>query len=175
VSEGRDGDSYEPNASTTRGQMASFVARSLDYLATEGYLVPADYAASSEGSAFWIEDADAGQHDDFDRAAFSTEGTGEPGWNARYVDSAVAQGSGHTHEIEGDAIIGLWVTGATYPEDADDAWMDEITVNGDGIVEVVGGPLYEGEHQIWIGTTDVNAFNVDRADDGDLYIDVTHE
>jgi hypothetical protein len=174
VTSGYDGEQYAPAGDTTRAQMASFVARTLDYLAGEGYLVPAEYAAHSDGARIFVADVDAGQHAGYDRAAFRVEGSGDAGWNARYVDEAIAQGSGHQVEVEGDAILAVTVTGATYPDDADDIFSDDVTVAGDGIVEVVSGSVFEGHQQIWVGTTGVHHFEIERTTDGDFYLDVDH-
>jgi hypothetical protein len=173
ITTGTAPDTYEPASPVTRAQMASFVARSLDLFVEEGLLQPADVAAASPGAAVYIEEADTGQHDGFDRAAFHVTGEGEPGWNARYVDDPIEQGSGHPVEVEGDAVIEIRMTGAAYPEPEDEHWTEDLTVDGDGIVEVVHGPLFEGIHQIFVGTTDVNAFGLDRHDGG-FHIDVAH-
>jgi hypothetical protein len=174
IAQGTGQGQYEPAATTTRAQMASFMARALDLYVEEGVLQPVDVAAASPGAAVYVEEADTGEHEGFDRAAFHVTGEGQPGWNARYVDDAVQQGSGYDADVDGDAVIEIRMSGATYPEEGDDHWSDDITVDGDGIVEVVHGPIFEGIQQIFVGTTGVNGFSLDRHDGG-FHIDVTHD
>jgi hypothetical protein len=174
IAQGTGQGQYEPAATTTRAQMASFMARALDLYVEEGVLQPVDVAAASPGAAVYVEEADTGEHEGHDRAAFHVTGEGQPGWNARYVDDAVQQGSGHDADVDGDAVIEIRMTGAAYPEEGDDFWSDDITVDGDGIVEVVHGPIFEGIQQIFVGTTGVNSFSLDHHDGG-FHIDVTHD
>jgi hypothetical protein len=174
IAQGTGEGQYEPGATTRRGQMATFIARTLDLYVEEGVLQPIDVANASPGAAGYIHDADVGEHDDLDRAAFRVTGEGEPGWTARYVDDPVADGSGEPAEVDGDAVIELRMTGATYPEDGDDAWIDEIlALDGDAIVEIESVTIFEGQQQVFVGTTDVLPFHLERNEDG-FHLDVHH-
>jgi hypothetical protein len=171
VTAGRTADRYAPHASTTRAQMAAFVARTLDYFVDEGFLQRADFARHSETAQLYVDRVDTGAHDGFDRATFHLTGDGAPGWVANYVDGAVAQGSGETVEVAGDAILEVMMTGAAYPDPEAEHWNERVTVEGDGIVDIVPGPIYEGRQQLWIGTTAMNGFSVERLE-GRFYVDV---
>lgn len=178
VVQGRTDTTYAPLASTTRAQMATMIARSLSYFVTEGYLHPMAFAPRSVPSNLGVTAADAAIHDNFDRVAFTLgAGEGRAGWRVRYVDEAIEQGSGRTIDVEGDAIIEVILTGMAYPTELDEDLWDggRISVNGPGIVEVVDSNIYEGWHQIFIGTTGANVFLVDRLSDPQrVFIDVDH-
>jgi hypothetical protein len=175
IAQGTGDGQYEPGATTTRGQMATFVARTLDLYVEEGVLQPIDVANASPGASAYIHDADLGAHDDFDRAAFRVTGEGAPGWTARYVDDPIQDGSGHPAEVDGDAVIEIRMTGATYPDDTDDAWVDEIlTLDGDAIVEVESATIFEGYQQVFVGTTGVLPFDLERNEHG-FHLDVHHD
>ena len=178
VVQGETRTTYVPHATTTRAQMATMIARGLDYFVFEGYLIATSYAPATAPSTLGITDVDTGEHDDYDRVTFTLEGDDAlAGWNVRYVDGAVAHGSGHQVDVEGDAILEVTLTGMALPPDLEeDLWDDErIAVEGDGIVEIVNLSVYEGRQQIFIGTTGLNDFSVDRLEDPQrVYIDVDH-
>jgi hypothetical protein len=180
VVQGVDEGTYGPDRSTTRAQMASFVAGSLDYLAGQGLLIPLAFAEHDETARLVITDAEVGEHDDHDRATFTMAGDdAQPGWQIRYTDEPVAHGSGQPVDVAGDAVLEVVFTGMAPPpglDDEDDAWDGEtITVDGDGIVEVENVGWYEGRHQLFIGTTDLNWFSVEQLDDPQrVYLDVSH-
>ncbi|MFA9445744.1 S-layer homology domain-containing protein [Egicoccus sp. AB-alg6-2] len=178
VVQGRTADRYEPAATTTRAQMATMLARTLDYFASEGHLHPVAYAPGTAAASLAITDVDTGAHTGFDRVTFTLEGSDDlAGWDVRYVDEAVAQGSGQHVDVDGDAIIEVNLTGMALPGDTDEERWDEgrIRVDGAGIVEIVDLSVYEGHQQIFIGTTGHVPFTVDRlADPQRVYLDVTH-
>ncbi len=178
IVQGQTRTTYGPDAPTTRAQMATMIARSLDYFVFEGFLEPVAFAAATAPSTLGVTDVDTGVHDDVDRVTFTLEGDDAlAGWNVRYVDDAVAHGSGKPVDVEGAAILQVTLTGMALPPDLDEElWDDErISVEGDGIVEIVDLSVYEGQQQIFIGTTGLNGFSVDRLSDPQrVYIDVDH-
>ena len=178
IVQGETRTTYAPNAPTTRAQMATMIARSLDYFVFEGFLEPVAFAPATAPSTLGVTHVDTGVHDDADRVTFTLEGDDAlAGWNVRYVDDAVAHGSGQPVEVEGDAILQVTLTGMALPPDLEeDLWDDErIAVDGNGIVEIVDLSVYEGQQQIFIGTTGINGFSVDRSSDPQrIYIDVDH-
>lgn len=104
-------------------------------------------------------------------------GQGQAGWKVRYIDEAIAAGSGGTIEVDGDAIIEVTLTGIALPTELDEGlWDDgEIDVQGEGIVEIIDQSVFEGQQQIFIGTTGLNDFSVERLDDPRRsYLDVDH-
>lgn len=187
VVQGKTRTTYDPQAPTTRAQMATMIARSLDYLVFEGYLEPLAFSPSSPGALLGVTEVDTAAHangevesvfESFDRVTFTIEGDGEAGWRVRYVDEAIAHGSGQTVEVDGEAILEVQLVGAALPPDLDfDVWSpeDPIAFGGDGIVEIVDLSVYEGQHQIFIGTTGVQPFTVNWLTDPQrVYIDVEH-
>jgi hypothetical protein len=152
--------------------MASFIARSLDYLVAADVLVAWDFGRAS-ATQLQLTDTDAGEHDDFDRAAFTVEGDdGNAGWRIRYVDDAVQHGSGHSIDVEGDAVLEITLKGMSPPADAEEDL--DVHLDGDRIVEIVDSGWYEGYHQIFVGTTDELRFGADRLFDDEqvVYLDV---
>ena len=179
VVQGRTATSYGPVAATTRAQMASFIGASLDYLVDVGQLVPISFAQPTDGARTGVTDAETGVQNGADRVTFTLEaGEGQAGWNVRYVEEAIAAGSGQTIEVDGDAILQVTLTGMALPPELDeDLWDDgQINVQGEGIVEIIDQSVYEGRQQIFIGTTGLNDFSVERLDDPRrIYLDVDHD
>ncbi len=175
IVQGQGDGTYDPDGVTTRAQMASFIARSLSYLIEQGQFIPMAYQEPT-ATSLYVTDAEVGEHDAEDRATFTLEGDdGQVGWQIRYTDNPVAHGSGQSVDVEGDAVLEVILTGVTYSEDPDDTWADAISVEGDGIVEVESVGTYEGRYQVFIGTTGLNWFEVDRLDDPErAFIDVLH-
>jgi hypothetical protein len=178
VVQGRGDGTYRPGGSTTRGQMATVVARSLDHLVAEGLLVPLSFAAHSEATTLGLTDVHVDAREGFDRASFTVEGgDGVAGWQIRYVDDPVANGRGDPVDVEGDAVIEVTLTGMALPPMLDeDVWdEDAYRVGGEGIVEVVDAGVFEGRHQLFVGTTGLNHVVVDRAEDPQrVLVDVAH-
>ena len=168
---------YGPDATTSRAQMASFIARSLSYLIEQGRFIPMDYQEPT-ATSLYVTDAEAAERADEpgDRVTFTLEGDdGQVGYQVRYTDDPVAHGSGEPVDVEGDAVLEVILTGVTYSEDPDDTWVDSIALEGDGIVEVESVGTYEGRYLVFIGTTGLNWFEANRLDDPErAYIDVAH-
>jgi hypothetical protein len=179
IARGSDGDRFDPSAAITRGQMASFVARSIGYLVAEEALVPVAFARSEGGGELGVTGIDIQQHAGVDRVTFDVSGAdGTAGWHARYVDQAIEHGSGRTIELDGSAIIEVVLTGMGLPFELDeDLWDDDrIVIGGDGIVEIVNRQVYEGRHQFFVGTTGLHPFVIDRDTDGAqrIHLEVDH-
>ncbi len=168
VAAGTEDGAYAPSEPITRAQMASFLARSLGHLVDEGVLQPMDYQEGDTGARLGVTDVALGAHDDVDRARFTLEGDdAEAGWRAQYVDGAASAGRGEQLDVEGDAILAVTLKGmALPPELEEDLWDDgRVALDGDGIVEVVDGGVFEGRQTLFIGTTGLHPFEVERLDD----------
>lgn len=178
VVQGRSDGTYGPALPTTRAQMATLVARALDFLADEEVLVPVSYAHVERAADLGLRDVRLGARAGHDRATFElTDGAGRAGWRIRYVDEARALGSGDPIEVEGDAIIQLLLEGMAMPSELDEPTWDagSIGLDGAAIVEVVDDGMFEGQHQLLIGTTDVLPFTIRRlADPQRVIVDVVH-
>lgn len=180
VVQGIDADRYGPTQVTTRAQMASFVARALDHLAVEDVFVPGSFGVSEDGARQVLTEVEIGAHDGFDRTSITTGGDDrEPGWQVRYVDDPVAHGSGAPVDVEGDAVLRVVVTGTAPPtelDDPDDAFDGEtLRLEGESIVEIVDVGWFEGQHLLFVGTTGLHAFDVERLPDRfGIYLDVSH-
>ena len=183
VTVGRDVNVYAPDEPITRAQMASFIARSMDYLVALDLLQP---LAFEEGTAglLGLTEIDAAIRDGFDRVTLTFEGDERSaGYRIRYVDQAWEQGTGDPIDVEGETIIRVILTGMALPPDLDQDLEDavteligtEIALEGPAIAEVVVGTVFEGQQQIFIGTTGRQDFTVGRLDDPQrVFIDVEH-
>ncbi len=119
-------------------------------------------------------------HDGFDRVVFElVSDGGSPGWFIEYGDPR-AQGSGELVEIAGGAALTVMIRPVLLPPDLPD---DVETWNGppiDGpaggvVQEVVGGPIFEGDHQFFIGVDEERPFAVTRlSDPARVVIDIFH-
>jgi hypothetical protein len=129
---------------------------------------PADASPETEDASadalVTVRDIRIGRHDGFDRVVFEVGGTGTPGWDVRYVDTATSQGSGDPVEVAGDAILQVSITGAGYPYDTgveEFANRDPLTAAGTAVVqEVVFDATYEGTTVAFAGTTGSAPFRV---------------
>lgn len=94
-----------------------------------------------------------GDHDGYDRVVFELDGDGAAGWHVRYVDEASAQGSGHTVDLAGGAILEVTLDNTLSPADSGVEEYDgprELAGPGTVVeVELIG--WFEGYTQAFIG------------------------
>ena len=125
--------------------------------------VGADQQAASGDALVTVTDIRTGGHDGFDRVVFEVDGEGLPGWDVRYVDDPVEQGSGNAVEVAGDAVLQVTVTGVGYPFDTGVEQFDPdgpVPGPGTAVTEVVLGPTFEGTTEAFVGTTGRSPFRV---------------
>ena len=120
-------------------------------------------------------------HEGFDRVVFELESEGgTPGWFVAYEDP-VAQGSGYPVEVAGGASLTVSIYPVSLPPDLPPdvtTWAgDPIDGPADGLVrQVVGGTVYEGHHQFFVGTDRQRPFVVARLDDpARIVLDILRE
>lgn len=178
---GTSQSSYSPTAPISRGQMASFIARTLGHLIQEGLLQPLEFDPGT-GAMLGLTDVELAAQDETDRVTFTLEGDDEEaGWRVQYVDEARSAGSGNPVDVEGEAVLQVILTGMAIPPDLpadiEAALWDEgsASLDGEGIVEIVDDGVFEGQQQLFIGTTGLNPFSVQRAEDPQrISIDIAH-
>lgn len=108
-----------------------------------------------------LSDVRVGDHESYERAVFEVGGGGTAGWNARYVDQAVEQGSGRVVDVEGNAILEVSLTNMAYPTDSDVPFFEPQVLDGfDTVTEVHVGSTFEGITQVFVGVTDRQPFRV---------------
>lgn len=95
-----------------------------------------------------------GQHEGYDRVVFDFDDTGTPTYLVRYVDTPVADGSGDTVEVQGDAYLEVLVTNVSIPQDGQSPPADPGPADLAGTVfaeanAIFGG--FEGYGQSFIG------------------------
>lgn len=177
VVQGRADGSYAPQAATTRAQMATIVARSLAYLADEGFHVAPSIDLRVEGGGLGLTDVNVAAQAGFDRATFTLgAGEGTAGWRVQYVDEALQLGSGAPIAVAGDAVLRVLIEGVGWPPElGEDLWDGgRVLFDGDAIVEVVDDGVFEGQHQLFIGTTGLHDFDVARLPGPErVYVDVS--
>lgn len=117
-----------------------------------------------------VVDVRIGSHDAFDRVVFELESDGgTPGWFVEY-DEPIAQGSGEEVEVEGGASLTVLITPVSLPpalpEDVRTWEGGPIEGPEGGVVQqVVGGSVFEGYHQFFIGVDQERPFAVERLED----------
>jgi hypothetical protein len=123
-----------------------------------------DVGAPSSDARVTVTEIRIGRHDGFDRVVFEVDGTGTPGWDVRYVDEAVSQGSGYPVAVAGNAILQVTLTGVGYPTDTGiEEWSgpDPLSVADTEVVtEVAWDATFEGTSVAFVGTTDEVPFRV---------------
>ena len=180
---------YLPSIPVTREQMASFLARGMALAAEIGIFpdlvqpvdgVPSTDARSADETPGMkaVTAVRAEAHDRFDRVTFEVDGEGEVGWAIDYVPEARDPSSGAPIEVAGDAILKVEITGievpAELPDDLETWATDRLQLpGGNAIMEVVNGTVFEGRHTVFIGTTGVLPYVVQRlADPQRVVVDV---
>jgi hypothetical protein len=137
-----------------------------------------DTGQASPDAFVTVTDVRTGHHEEFDRVVFEVAGTGTPGWDVRYVDSATSQGSGHEVPVHGHAILQATITGVGYPTETGIEEYDGHPLPGhdDGVVtEVVWDTTFEGTTVAFIGTSGQNPFRVYLLEDpARVVVDVVH-
>lgn len=90
-------------------------------------------------------------------------------------------GSGDPVDVDGDAVIEVRLEGLGTPFDPSDGVAEQlweqgrVSLDGDAIVEIVDGGVFEGQQQLFIGTRGLLAFEVARLDDPQrVCVDVQH-
>ncbi len=168
---------YAPGNDITRGQMASFIARTMDHLVAEGLLFALDFAAGDAEARLGLVGVDTDAGEDADVVTLTLdhlEGSeGDAGWRIRYVDEALAFGTGDPIEVEGNAMLQVILEGMAlppeFPEDVEEAITDlintQLDVDGEWVTDVAVSTTFEGQHQVVIGTTGYHPFVVERGQD----------
>lgn len=123
-----------------------------------------DTEDASEDALLSVTDIRIGRHDGFDRVVFEAEGSGTPGWDVRYVESAQSQGSGADIDVDGGAVLQVTVSGVGYPADTgveEYAGPDRLAVGDTEVVsEVVWDSTFEGTSVAFVGATEELPFRV---------------
>lgn len=164
-------DAYRPSDPATRADMALFAARALDHLAHEGVFIRTAFAPAPADNLQGLADLSA---DDRGLAFDVSAGEGGFGWEIGYVDAPVSHGSGAPVEVAGDAVLQVYLTGMALPPTlAQPTWAGErLTVDTNGIVEVVDAGVYEGRQLLFVGTTGRHGFTADTDVAGRLHLEL---
>ncbi|CRK49914.1 conserved exported hypothetical protein [Rhodococcus sp. RD6.2] len=111
------------------------------------------FAAPSEAAALTVTDMRVESQAGMVRVVYVFAGTGAPGWNVRYVDSAVQDGSGNVLDLAGESVIEVSLTGTGYPFDTGvTPYAGPNPLPGTGVVsEVRLATVFEGVTQSFIG------------------------
>lgn len=112
--------------------------------------------AEGDAAAYVVTQVRTGEHDGYDRVVYELAGgEGTPGYRVGYVDQAVEDPSGEVRQVDGDAILQVWVVGTTYPTETGPQEFSQDLRPDDGDVEHVVRPLtFEGMTQSFVGVDD---------------------
>lgn len=137
----------------------------------------AEDTSEGSGDPVSVVDVRFESEEDFDRVVLETAGGGTPGWRATYVDEAVEQGRGNEVGLAGEGILEVLVTNTSYPSETGEEEYSgpERIQGGEVITETVFEGVYEGQTQVFIGTTSEQPFRVQARDDGTIVVEVWHE
>ncbi|MCU1605559.1 MAG: uncharacterized protein JWP46_2024 [Modestobacter sp.] len=104
-----------------------------------------------------------GRHEGFDRVVFELAGQGTPGWQAEYVDSATAEGTGEPVDLAGPSYLRVILRGTSYPYDSGAAELlrGPVPVSGtDTVTGVFYDGTFEGQSLAYVGTRAKAPFRV---------------
>jgi len=123
-----------------------------------------DTANPSLDAAVTVRDIRLARQNGFDRVVLEVGGTGTPGWDVRYVDSASSQGSGESVDVAGNAVLQVSLTGVGYPYDTgvtEYPPRHPLSVAGTvDVTEVVYDATFEGTAVAFVGTNQRTPFRV---------------
>jgi hypothetical protein len=123
-----------------------------------------DTADASQDALLGVTDVRVGRHDGFDRVVLELDGRGTPGWDVRYVESAVEQGRGQAIEVDGAAILQVTLTGTGYPADTgveEYPGPDRLAAAAtETVTEVVFDSTFEGQTVTFVGVDGEAPFRV---------------
>lgn len=144
-------DAPAASPSTTTSTTSTFVEAPGDAPTDAG---PKSGPADAD-AALTVTDIRIGSQPGFDRVVFELGGTGSPGWQVAYTDSAAQDGSGRAVDVAGQSILEVRILGSAYPFDSTVppyAGPDPVTDPGTpGITGVYESLVYEGVTQSFIG------------------------
>lgn len=166
--EAAESSSATPTAESTSATEPTVGGATAKDGATEPSAFPAntepDLSDPSPDAAVTVRDIRVGRQEGFDRVVFELGGTGTPGWDVRYVDSASSQGSGEAVDVAGDAVLQVALTGAGYPYATG---VTEYSATGpltagdtEVVTEVVFDATFEGTTMAFVGTKTQAPFRV---------------
>lgn len=135
-----------------------------------------ELAADGDAVGHVVTHVRTGEHDGYDRVVYELAGgEGSPGYRVGYVEQAVEDPSGAVREVDGDAILQVWVIGTTYPmEGGPQEHLGDLHPDSGDIEHVVRPLTFEGMTQSFIGVDDgPRAFRVTvLADPARVVVDV---
>ncbi|MCC2315206.1 AMIN-like domain-containing (lipo)protein [Cellulomonas xiejunii] len=142
-------DSPSPAASASEGTEPT---------AGLGAFTPPGTEATTEGDAsgYVVTQVRTGEHDGYDRVVYELAGgEGTPGYRVGYVDRAVEDPSDEVRQVDGDAILQVWIIGTTYPsEGGPQEFSQDLRPTGGDIAHVVRPLTFEAMTQSFIGVDD---------------------
>jgi hypothetical protein len=130
---------------------------------------PPEQHAASPGARLTVTDIAIAGRPGFAEVVYHLGGSGHPGWQVRYTDRAVRDGSGTALDVAGSSVLEVRILGSAYPWDSGVAGYEGPDPLCDpavpGITGVYGASVYEGTTQSFIGVnSDHPAFSVTAAD-----------
>jgi hypothetical protein len=131
--------------------------------------------------ALTLTDVRVGSHDGFDRVVMELEGDGQVGWFITAGDRAIHDGSGEEIEMAGDGVLTVALRGILIPPDRP-AGVEGFPSGRVGppsgagaLTEIQVGHIFEGQQQVFVGTTRPVAYRIARFDGPQrLVIDLVH-
>jgi len=153
--------SAAPSPSATSSDVSSPAASATavaEPTAGLGGFTPPGTEATAEGdaAAYVVTQVRTGEHEGYDRVVYElTGGEGTPGYRVGYVDQAVEDPSGALRQVDGDAILQVWIVGTTYPaEGGPQEFSQDLRPTGGDLEHVVRPLTFEGMTQSFIGVDD---------------------
>lgn len=116
----------------------------------------------------------------YDRVVFDLTGAGAVGWEVRYTDQPIVDGSGAPVDLAGDGVLVVSMHGMALPGEGSTAYQPGmLLVPGTGltaVTEVLRASVFEGTVTAYIGTRGAHRFSVNRlSDPARLVVDVAHD
>lgn len=124
-----------------------------------------------------VDNVRVGVQDGYDRVVLDLSGTGQVGWIVQYADAPSLDGSGTPVDLAGDYILQVSARGMAYPEAGGTAYNPGLLLVDGGdlqqVTEILRGSPFEGEVDVYVGTSEQAPFRVFRLSDPErLVIDI---
>jgi len=114
--------------------------------------------AHNENMDLVLTNIRAAKHDGYDRVVFDFAGTGTPGWEVKYVEKPIQDGSGFTLKVAGDKYLTVQLKGMGLPYESNAhefSTSKHVKLNSNAVTEAVYSGYFEGESVGFIGVKGV--------------------
>lgn len=156
---------------TSTGTAAPIETDEPDSLAAQGF-VPADTVVevtTTEEPGHFLDGIRFGVHEGYDRVVLDLTGGGVS-YRVRFVEQALADGSGLPIALPGDGALAVTLIGMAYDEEGHYDREERVAVDGQVVLETYEDGTFEGQLTVFVATDAEHPFRVLKLTDPDRVV-----